>query len=1388
MTRGVLDRYYEHNDYFVSHHHLHSFNEFMERGIRAIIRSMNQDFKMLKDEKISVDGQERDIVRTVQVWMGGDAEASGVYVDRPVIIDSKSSEARLMFPNEARLRGLTYACNIYCDIRLDFEADGKLIGTKLLEKFRIGLVPLMLHSDMCVLHGQSQEVLREMGECVYDQGGYFIVGGKEKVLVARESLVYNRLFVNKVANSDVPPFVEYEGWVRAVEPDGDLFPKTVRFTIYKNDVTQKRNAVDVQVPKLKGKVPLFVLFRALGLESDRDIFNIVLGEHMNEASSPMTAIMRSSAIAAANVGVFDQLSAARFMVERTDYRTIERIKQILMNDFFPNAGKTFEQKLVYLAYVVGKLLRMCTGVDPITNRDTYEHKRVNVSGNKLTGLFRDVYARFRKVAKNRLDFEYYTGPWRRRAAGSGSFEEATSDILGLVNASNSRFIFDSSIVDNSIIASFKGAWNVDETANKGQENEYAEKGVVQELGRISYMSYLSHVRRVVWPGNVAKMKEPHMLYSTQWGAVCPVESPDGPNIGITKHLATHCHITGFANPAPLVDHLLEIGLIKKATLRDTRSTAVQEKGSSVRVIVNDILEGSMTFTDALRAERYLLALRRNGLINPMTSVKWEVLRGELIIFTDAGRCARPLMITRLPAPPELPGYTDQPASLRYPPPEEFATMKWRDMLLGSLLSADEKDAVLDRSTGVAPSALHPDFRVFEQHAASSAEDVPEVTERLERTAGILEFVDVEESNVRLIAMAPVDFDRRPCQKYTHCEIHPSTCLSIPATCTPFMDRNQAARNVLSMAQSKQSMGLPFTNFQNRMDTMAAVLHYPQRPIVTTSFAHRLCNGNLAYGENLIVAIASFTGYNQEDAVIINQDAMQRGAFNTTHYHTVSFEESATSTERIIVGNPMLDSKIDFGEERAVSGIKDEEEKRRVLQDLREKKAAKFAHVSPTGLPYEGAYVREGDVLIGKIHIHTENVHTTDSVGFSRTEQKETRTDASEIVERSTAGHVDRVFMSGGRGKVRISQVRVPEFGDKVASRYAQKGVIGMIVPSSEMPYSAQSGIVPDLIINPHAIPSRMTVGHLLECALSKACVIEGRRVICDNFEKNDIIEELLSRDYGLQKFGDEIMYNGRTGEQVSVPVFIGPTYYMRLKHMVADKINHRATGPVTAVTRQPNKGRGKHGGLRIGEMEQQALLSHGAATFLKEAFMEKSDGHWLDVDADEGIPVKYSNEKNKIRIAHDEDNVDIRRVSVPYAWKVMQQELQGVGVDMRLILDEDINNDYDEVNDLVASDTRPRILDFVQDILGNGKEHLTYENTGGECGEDIDASGNRRGKPRGFKRGSSSGTGRENKPEHKKSDARDEKDEIQKDEHGDIEYDIDEEKGSESEVDDGNAE
>lgn len=363
-----------------------------------------------------------------------------------------------------------------------------------------------------------------------------------------------------------------------------------------------------------------------------------------------------------------------------------------------------------------------------------------------------------------------------------------------------------------------------------------------------------------------------------------------------------------------------------------------------------------------------------------------------------------------------------------------------------------------------------------------------------------------------------------------------------------------------------------------------------------------------------------------------------------------------------------------------------------------------------GLPLTNKYVRSGDVIIGKVHVSADTTTQTDALGMAQTERIEHVKDRS--IKAEEDGYVDRIFTHReGPGqplkvKIRMRQDRTPELGDKFASRYSQKGVVGLILPAVDMPFTADQGIVPDIIVNPNAFPSRKTVGHLLECLLAKTCAIDGRRVFCDTFEENNVLSsaEMLEERLGLNRHGNEIMYNSRTGEQIPTEIFIGPTYYMRLKHMVADKINHRSNaGPRTALTRQPNKGRSNHGGLRMGEMELQALVSHGASAFLKEAIMERSDKHEIVLDADSGAHAEHVMPRGK-RIAPPGAvslggaAPDLRRVHMPYTFKLMQQELFGMGIGTKLVLDES--------EDVMC---RPKINSELDAILGLPDLHSSHD-------------------------------------------------------------------------------
>jgi DNA-directed RNA polymerase II subunit RPB2 len=303
-------------------------------------------------------------------------------------------------------------------------------------------------------------------------------------------------------------------------------------------------------------------------------------------------------------------------------------------------------------------------------------------------------------------------------------------------------------------------------------------------------------------------------------------------------------------------------------------------------------------------------------------------------------------------------------------------------------------------------------------------------------------------------------------------------------------------------------------------------------------------------------------------------------------------------------------------------------------------------------------------------------------------KKQTYTDKSMVADKTVSGIVDKVYVyNNSEGlktcKLRLRKVKRPELGDKMASCHGQKGVVGMILPPENMPFT-KDGIIPDIIVNPHAFPSRMTIGHLLECILAKACVMEGMMIDATPFNNYDYspIYETLETKYGMERYGNELMYNGRTGEQIHTEIFFGPTYYQRLKHMVSDKINYRTTGPVTATTRQPTKGRGNNGGLRIGEMERDSVLSHGMSAFLKESLMERSDKYSIPIENETGDIAVFNPSQRLFKPQSNSEINTVSKVKVPYAFKMFLQEISSMGVRPILStrgLDDEISDHEDDI-------------------------------------------------------------------------------------------------------------
>ena len=516
---------------------------------------------------------------------------------------------------------------------------------------------------------------------------------------------------------------------------------------------------------------------------------------------------------------------------------------------------------------------------------------------------------------------------------------------------------------------------------------------------------------------------------------------------------------------------------------------------------------------------------------------------------------------------------------------------------------------------------------------------------------VIEYIDPDEQNFAMIAMksnagsVSQDENGRQHYHYTHCEIHPSTIFGVLSSCIPFPEHNQAPRNTYQTAMAKQAMGVYATNFDQRMDKTAYVLNYPARPLVETRVMNFLHLNQIPSGCQIHVAIMTHTGYNQEDSVLINKAAIDRGLFLATIYHTEKDEDKNIVRDEIIRCNP---------DKTKTKGIK----------------FGNYDKLNSQGFIPENSLAENRDVIIAKIIPIKENRNDPTKPIKYEDQSKTFRTTEETYIDKNYTGRNGDGY---NFAKVRVRILRKPVMGDKVSSRSGQKGTVGNIIPECDMPFTKE-GLRPDIILNPHAIPSRMTIAQLKETLLGKVLLELGVFGDATSFGELDIktISQELQR-VGYESYGNEIMYNGLTGEQMEMSTFIGPVFYQRLKHMVNDKQHSRSIGPMVNLTRQPAEGRSRDGGFRVGEMERDVMLAHGASRFCRERLYDVSDKYSVHVCKKCGMMVSYNDGKKKgfdftIHLCRTCGNTtDFARVEVPYAFKLMSQELQTINVATRIM-------------------------------------------------------------------------------------------------------------------------
>jgi DNA-directed RNA polymerase II subunit RPB2 len=1156
-----------------------SFDEFINTTLQTAVSEHSKH--TIYPQKQYMPGADDDLTGEADTYY--EVKFGQVYLAGPTITE-QDGVSRAFDPREARLRSLTYAAPLYVDVegtwyRVENDIsvrrerkrnglknlDNKFGETKEIPRLWIGNIPLMLRSQFCLLSGKNDNALTELGECIYDQGGYFVINGGEKVIVAQERLNANTIYCFQKKQ---PNKFSWTCDIRSAIPGNPRPPQAVELMMYNkspNGQSHEGNQIYCQLPYLRTPIPVVIVFRALGLESDRDILQRICYDFNDtEMMERFRPSLDEAKVITSQTMALDYIGSRGSAINVSRNKRIQYArKAVLQKNFLPHMSQqkgTESEKAYFLGYMVNKLLRCSLGRITEDDRDHYSNKRLDLAGPLMAMLFRG-------------QFKIMTGEMTKYI--KKQIDNAKNINLSL--AIRSR------IITNGLRYSLAtGNWGEQSVANAGG----VKAGVAQVLSRLTFMASLSHLRRINTPlARSGKQARPRQLHNTHWGMLCPAEVPEGQAVGLVKNLALMSYVAVGQDANNVINNLSDYGV---ETLEEITPSDIHLNS---KVFVNGKWVGLIR--DPAQLVHSFRSFRRGhgddeAVVDIETSVVRDMTMKEVRFFTDPGRTMRPLFI-----------------------------VKDGDLLIKRRHIEQMRDGKLTFSGLV--------------------------------RKGLVEYVDVSEEETIMIAM---DRDELTTGKYsstyTHCEIHTAMLLGICASIIPFPDHNQSPRNTYQSAMGKQALGVYASNYQIRMDTLAHVLYYAQSPLVTTHSMEYMHFRFLPAGINAIVAIMVYGGYNQEDSVLFNHSAVDRGLFRSMFYRTFKDveegDQSSGSGGMSLFGKP----------ERDTLGLKQ----------------GNYDKLDDDGLVAPGVRVSANDVLIGKTK------PMADMIGEQQTgaQRRVRRKDDSTAMRSNESGIVDKVMLTTNKKgykfcKVRVRNIRIPQVGDKFASRHGQKGTIGMLYRQEDMPFT-MDGIVPDIIVNPHAIPSRMTIGHLVECLLSKVGALSGEEGDASPF--SDLTVENVSQtlhEYGYQKRGNEQMYNGHTGMPLHAKIFLGPTYYQRLKHMVDDKIHARARGPVVGLTRQPQEGRAREGGLRFGEMERDCMISHGSVAMLRDRMFWNSDpyrvhvcdscGYFCRADLDtQTFVCKSPSCANR--------NVTFSQVHIPYACKLLFQELMAMSIAPRI--------------------------------------------------------------------------------------------------------------------------
>jgi DNA-directed RNA polymerase II subunit RPB2 len=1138
----LIQTYFNKENLIVSHQ-IESYNNYVDVILPNILSNIFPLSINYNDSSCMIHNITLDIVK--------------LKISEPRSIENNGC-SELMTPNIARVRNSSYISSVIVDFKSSItvkEGDSLIkLPVNVIKNIIIGKIPIMVNSKYCILNKEGKSE-----ECKYDRGGYFIINGNEKVIISQEKIANNLIQVFK--NPKNTTKYNYICEIRSLKESIFGIPKTVSFKFTNKDDIYD-NVIKVGLPHMKSDIPIFVLFRAMGCLTDKEIIYYIIDNDGSDIEKDMLKILKPSIEDAIDIRTEEEalLYITKYINNNYNYvqnedKKIEYIKKCILNEYLNHLGTDPHKKIYFTGLMINKLLKCRMGLLPCDDRDSYLSKRVDTPGNLLGNLTYQCFQKMVKDIKSYLTKEINSGLWNLNK----NFKE-------IINEINIHKIIKSSYLENTL----KGALA---TGNWGMKVNASKQGVSQILNRLTYMSSISHLRRIQTPGDTSgKLIPPRKLHGTSWGFICPSETPEGQAVGIVKNMAMNCEITN-----DICSETIRYYFEKHVLSLDMIDVLSFNKLSMVKLFINGDWIGYVK--DVHESIKLFKGLRKSGMIHYHSTIYFDIKNLTLLIHSDGGRLIRPLLVIE----DNKILYTNKIQSL----------LKSKEIQWDNLLNTLERDDTY-----------------------------------------CIEYMDAYSTENSYILTNTTDTPTN----HTHSEIHPSLILGALASCIPFPHHNQAPRNTYQSAMGKQAVGVYCTSFQKRYDTFSHVLGYPQKPMVDTKMMKFLNADKLPNGINVVVAIMTYSGYNQEDSIIFNQSSIDRGLFCSSFYRTYKDEEKK--------------NQVSGEEEKFCCPQKD-----KILFP----KPCNYSKLNRDGFVTKNELVTENDILIGKV------------VPLKHKSEFEYK-DSSTVLKKNESGYVDDKYVStNGDGykicKLKVRKFRFPEIGDKFSSRHGQKGTVGMIYDAKDMPFTSD-GITPDIIINPHAIPSRMTIAQLLECILGKVSCYTGNLASGTAFDRvsaNNIADMLLS--CGHEKHGNEVLYNGFSGEQIKTQIFMGPTYYQRLKHMSGDKIHSRSNGPIVTMTRQPAEGRSSHGGLRFGEMERDCMIAHGASSFLKERMMDVSDKYSIFVCM-ECKMTATSNKKDNIYECKQCNNYKrFKKIHLPYSCKLLMQELQCMNIAPRFICD-----------------------------------------------------------------------------------------------------------------------